>query len=314
VTEADPQATFLMSTFNAGSFLRHAIESVLAQTDARWRLVVVDDGSEDGSAEVVSEYDDPRITLVALERNVGQTAALNLGLDLIETPWVARLDQDDMAAPDRLECQLAYLDAHPGTVLLGSWADFIDERGKTIGRWRPAASPDQVRRGLYVRPCPLVHSAVIYRADVARSLGGYPIDFVYAQDLALWVAMDAVGTVAIVPRVLTYLRRHAQQASRDPAAAALQIGEALATTQTLPAELAGDRATRRAWRARRLRLTAERVVVATRARDKGLARRSALDALRLLAADPLALLAIAGLGARSAYRKAAGRISLGLGA
>ena len=307
----DPQATFLMSTYDAGEFLRPAIESVLAQTDGRWRLVVVDDASADGSADVVAGYDDPRITLVALERNIGQTGALNLGLDRVETPWVARLDQDDVAAPDRLECQLAYLDAHPDTVLLGSWADFIGERGEPIGRWRPATAPDRVRRDLYVRPCPLVHSAVVYRSDVARSLGGYPTDFAYAQDLALWLAMEKVGVVAIVPRVLTYLRRHKGQTSRDPAAAALQIGEALATTETLPADLARERATVRAWRARRLRLTAERAVVAVRAGDRRLARRSALDALGLLLADPSALLSIAGLGARSVYRKAAYRISLG---
>jgi len=311
MSAAAARATFLMSVYNAGEFLRPAIESVLAQTDGRWRFVVVDDASTDGSADVAAEYDDPRIAAVALERNVGQTAALNLGLDRVETPWVARLDQDDVAAPDRLECQLAFLEAHPDTVLLGSWADFIDERGEPIGRWRPATAPDRVRRDLYVRPCPLVHSAVVYRADIARSLGGYPTGYAYAQDLALWLAMEKVGAVAIVPRVLTYLRRHRGQTSRDPSAAARQIGEALATTDTLPADLARDRATVRAWRTRRLRLTAERALVALRAGDRALARRSALDALALLRADPSALVSMVGLGARSMVRKAAYRISLG---
>lgn len=308
MSTAQPQATFLMSTFNAGEFLAPAVESVLAQTDGRWRLIVVDDGSSDGSAAVVSSYDDPRITLIALERNVGQTAALNLGLDRVETPWVARIDQDDLAAPDRLEHQLAHLDANPETVLLGSWADFVDERGERIGHWRPASSPERVRRDLYVRPCPLVHSAVVYRTDLARSLGGYPTDFAYAQDLALWVALSGAGAVDLVPRVLTYLRRHPRQTSREPVAAARQLGEALIATATLPPDLAADRATVRAWHARRLRLSVERALVAARGRNAEVARQSAVSALRLATADPAALVSIVGLGVRSVRRNAAYRL------
>jgi hypothetical protein len=297
------KVTFLMSTFNAGRFLRPAIESVLAQTVEEWRLIVVDDGSSDGSAAVTAAYDDPRVTAVRLERNVGQTAALNLGLEMVETEWVARLDQDDVAAAGRVERQVSYLEVNPGTVLLGSWADYIDEQGRPAGRWRPATESEEVRRALYTRPCPLAHSAVIYRTDVARSLGGYPTDLVYAQDLALWVSMDAVGKIANVPSVLTYLRRHADQASRNPAATALQIGETLWITRELPEALACDPATLRAWRARRLASIGERVVAAVRARDWPLARNGALEAMRGLLADPLAVFRIAGLGVRNLWRK-----------
>lgn len=276
-----------MSVYNGGEFLRPAIESVLAQTDDRWRFVLVDDASSDGSADVARRYDDPRITVVALDRNVGQTAALNLGLERVRTPWVARLDQDDVAAPERLERQLAYLGDHPRTVLLGSWADFIDDRGETVGRWRTSTAPDQVRRDLFVRSCPLVHSSVTYRAHLAQTLGGYPEGYAYAQDLALWITMAEYGEVAIVPRVLTYLRRHSRQTSRDPAALARQLTEALATTARLPDDLAIDTAIVRAWRAHQLRLAATRTVVAARVGDSRLAGVSALAALRVLVRDPM---------------------------
>jgi hypothetical protein len=298
----DASATFLMSTYNAGEFLRPAIESVLAQTDGRWRLIIVDDGSSDDSAEIAASYEDPRVKVVVLERNAGQTAALNLGLEMVETEWVARLDQDDLAAPGRLEAQLAYLEANGDTVLLGSWADYIDERGNTVGHWRPASEPFEVRAALYTRPCPFAHSAVIYRADIARALGGYPTGLVYAQDLALWVKMDAAGAIANVPRVLTYLRRHSNQASRAPAALELQIAETLATLEVLPPELARDRSTARAWSARRIASMGERVVAAARAGNWALARRNAGAAARAVAADPLALILIARLGIRNLRR------------
>lgn len=303
MSDADARATFLMSTFNAGEFLRPALESVLAQTEPRWRMVVVDDGSSDGSADVVSEYEDRRITLVALERNVGQTAALNLGLERVETPWVARLDQDDEAVPERLERQLRYVEANPDTVLLGSWAEFIDDLGRPVGRWRPATSPERVRRNMYVASFPLVHSSVLYRTDAARSLGGYPTDYVYAQDAALWMAMAAAGPVAIVPEPLVRLRHHQHQTSRAPAASLVQLGEALRLIEALPADLARDPAMVRAWQVRRLRLTARRAVVAVRAGEHRLARRGALDAIRLLLADPLAPLRIAALARSRATRR-----------
>src|SRR5262245_48060647 len=97
-----PAITFLMSTWNAGPHIRPAIESVLAQTEPDWRIVVVDDGSSDGTPDVVAGYADERIRLERMPENAGQTAALNHGMALVETDWIARLDQDDLAAPDRV--------------------------------------------------------------------------------------------------------------------------------------------------------------------------------------------------------------------
>src|SRR3954454_24892751 len=116
----DARITFLMPTYNPGALVRPAVESVLAQTIDDWRLLVVDDGSSDGTADVVQGYGDERIRVVR-QANAGQTAAMNAGLALIETPWVARLDQDDLAVPERAARQLAHLEQHPRTVLLGSW-------------------------------------------------------------------------------------------------------------------------------------------------------------------------------------------------
>src|SRR4051812_28275300 len=156
-------ATFLMSTYNAGPHLRPALDSILAQTVDDWRLVAVDDGSSDGTREVLSEYgQDERVRVELFEQNRGQTAALNHGLSLVETEWVARLDQDDLAAPERIERQLAYVQSTPGLVAVGSWCDYVDENGAKVGEFRPPSEPEAVLRQLYssLEHNPLAHSAM----------------------------------------------------------------------------------------------------------------------------------------------------------
>lgn len=291
----EPRVTFLMPVWNGREFLREAVDSVLAQTRDDWLLVVVDDASTDGSAEIVASYDDPRIRLVRLVRNMGQTGALNAGLELIETPWVARLDQDDMAAPERVDAQLTYVESNLGTVLVGSWADVIDDEGEVVGHHRPVTAPGDVLRELYLRPCPLIHSAVMFSMEAARSVGGYPTDIAFAQDLGLWARLGTVGTLANVSRALTYLRRHPAQTSRSLRGAAGLLRDSLTVTAKLPEPLADDRKLRATWRARRLRLMIQLSFVAARAGDWPLARHSANDTVRALVADPFAVLRIARL-------------------
>ena len=277
-----------MSTWNAGPFIRPAIESVLAQTEKDWRMVVVDDQSTDGTPDVVAEYADERIRLERLEQNLGQTGALNHGLSLIDTEWVARLDQDDVSHPDRLARQLAYVDAAPRTALVGSWADYIDDAGSVIGTFRPASAPQDVRRDLYARPeaNPLAHSAVLYRTADARELGGYPTDLTIAQDYGLWVALAGRGEVANVPERLVSLRRHPGQASGSRPAELRQLNEILEVESRVPAAMGLDTRELRDWRRARLRMATHRVIAAASAGDRALARADARDVLSGAVRDP----------------------------
>src|SRR6266550_2540948 len=213
------RATFLMSTYDAGPYLRPALDSILAQTVADWRLVAVDDGSSDGTRDALREYgSDERVRVELFEENRGQTAALNHGLSLVETEWVARLDQDDLARPERIERQHEYLRANPGVVAVGSWCDFVDDSGEKVGEFRPPADPDAVLRQLYssLEHNPLAHSAMTYGADDARAAGGYPSDLSYAQDTALWLRLAERGRIANVPEPLVQIRTHEGQTSGNP--------------------------------------------------------------------------------------------------
>lgn len=308
---SEPLVTVLMSVYNGAEFLAPALDSVLAQTDPRWRMLIVDDASGDTSREIVSSYDDSRIELVALERNGGQTAALNLGLQRITTPWVARLDQDDVCRPQRLERQLAYVEEHPQTAAVGSLVDFIDPAGDRAGSYRPGSTPREVVEELFVRGCPIVHSAVLYRRDAALAVGGYATGYDYAQDLAMWISLSGHGEIANVPEVLTCVRVHPGQTSRAPTAAVRQLSEMLEITATIPPHVELSPSGIRLWRARRTRLLGERAIMAARANDHGLAGRSAAAALGGVIRDPFALPRIAGLAAASIERRIRARLRPG---
>ncbi len=291
----NPQLTFLMSTYNGRAFLRPAIESVLAQTRSDWRLLIVDDGSTDGTPELAEGYADPRIRVARMPENAGQTAALNAGLEMVETPWVARLDQDDLAGSRRAELQLAYVDEHPRTVLVGSWADWVDDRGRPVAVFRPPTAPTAVLRELYRRPVPIFHSAATYSTEAVRGVGGYPPGLAYAQDYALWAKLAAVGEIANVGEVLAYVRRHEHKTSLKPGVAIRQLNEELDVIDGLPAALRLTGSERRRWQAGRLRLVTQRAIAAAHDREWRQVRRDGIEVLAgalrnpLVASDLLAL-------------------------
>lgn len=299
----DAKATFLIPVYNGAEFLRSAIESVLTQTCPDWQLIVIDDASTDESAGIAASYDDPRITLARQSRNLGQTAALNMGLSLVQTPWIARLDQDDIAAPERLAAQLAYVAAHPETVLVGCWAELIDAEGEYTGSFRPKTTPRAAFAELFTTAGVLLHSAAMFRTDAVRSVGGYPTDVYVAQDLGLWVKLGRLGEIGIVPRVLLGLRHHPSQTSRDPQAAAGLLREWLDITSELPPQLAADPGVRRAWRTRRLRVMLELILRTARISDWTCMRQSVTGSLRIIITDPLAIFRVAILAVRSFYRR-----------
>jgi len=208
-----PRVTVLMAVYNGLPYLRQAIESVLAQSFADFELLVIDDASSDGSAECVRSYDDPRIRLICNERNLGQTPSLNRGLELARGEYVARLDQDDLCAPERLEKQVALLDTRPDVAVVASWARLIDNGGQPAGLWRGTIDdfPDFFST-LLLGNCPFVHSSVMMRRDAVVEVGGYDPAFKRMQDYELWtrLALRRYGGL-ILQEPLVFYRVHDRQ-------------------------------------------------------------------------------------------------------
>ncbi len=203
-----PRVSVLLCVRNGLPFLPVAVESILRQTLTDFELVVIDDGSIDGTPAWLDAcaLSDHRVR-VFHQANTGLTRALNAGLQHCRGPYVARMDADDLAHPCRLALQATWLDQHLDHVLLGSAYHEIDEHGTARGPSRVAfATLDADIRRLLGRLNPFFHSAVMFRRESVLRLGGYDPTFRLAQDYDLWVRLARCGRVANLPLVLAWRR------------------------------------------------------------------------------------------------------------
>lgn len=210
-----PVITVLLPAFNAAPFLGAAIESVLAQTCVDFELLVIDDGSTDSTRVVAAGFRDPRLRVLANERNLGLTATLNRGLREARGEFIARQDADDVSQPDRFARQLEFLRANPQVMLLGTSARQVDDAGRAQGTLDMPRSPLAVRWAMLFDN-PFLHSAVMFRrAPVVAEFGGYDESFSISQDYELWSRIARRHPVANLPERLVTLRAHAGSLMRS---------------------------------------------------------------------------------------------------
>lgn len=198
-----PQLSVVLAVFNGGRMLHTAVDSVLADCCADAELIVIDDGSTDGSAAAL---DHTRAGLrVVHQSNGGLASALRTGIALSDAPLIARMDHDDVNLPGRLNKLRAVLDTSPGTGLVSCWAEVIDQEDRLVGHLRWPWYPDDVLRDLRYVVNNVIHGAAVFRRDVYDRAGGYRDGS--AEDYDLWLRMSEHGDVAIVPEVLYQYRR-----------------------------------------------------------------------------------------------------------
>ena len=116
-----PLVSVVLTNYNNAPFLARAVQSVLAQTYPNWELIAVDDASADNSAEILASFTDPRITVLRNERNRQVSVSHNLGNRQAKGQYIAAIDSDDEWMPDKLEKQVAYMEAHPETGACFTW-------------------------------------------------------------------------------------------------------------------------------------------------------------------------------------------------
>lgn len=202
-----PRVTALMSVFNSEVFVGQAIESILSQTFDDIEFIIIDDGSIDGSLEIIRGYDDSRIRVVENGANIGLTRSLNLGLEMASGEYIARMDADDVSLPERLEKQVRFLDANPDVGVVGTAVQVIDENDRVLDLIR-FPGKGGVMRWLLFFLNPLVHPSVMMRKDALVEVGGYNPGMICSQDYELWWRVVGSARLANLPEVLLQLRRH----------------------------------------------------------------------------------------------------------
>lgn len=202
-----PFFSVLMPVFNAACYLPLGLRDLQRQTWQDFEIIAVDDGSTDGSKEILRACRDPRLRVVERERNGGLVAALNEGLQAARGKWVARQDADDRCVPRRLEAQARALQGQSGVVLGYSRARLLNERGWWRGSLRPPLRDAELRWDLGFRN-PVPHTSAVFPLALVRDeLGGYDGDNVTA-DFQLWSRLLERGSALGVAEPLVGYRVH----------------------------------------------------------------------------------------------------------
>ena len=204
-----PAVSVLLPVYNVIRHLRPAIDSILAQTLRDFEFIVIDDGSTDGTAEILRQYAqaDSRIRLIS-RPNKGLTVTLNEGIAMARASLLARMDGDDIALPQRLEKQSEYLGQQPDCVLVGSAVLVIDPDGLPIRQTCSEQTHEEIDHAHLNRGWPMVHPAVMMRTAAVRQIGGYRDQYDTLEDLDLFLRLAEIGKLANLPDVLLKYRQH----------------------------------------------------------------------------------------------------------
>lgn len=201
-----------MSVYNGEKYLREAIDSILNQTFTDFEFIIINDGSTDGTRKILESYFDPRIRLIHQE-NIGLTKSLNRGLKVANGEYIARMDADDISHPDRLKYQVNFLDENHGIGLVGSYASFIDEKGREIQIWKTPETHEEIKK-VFQTGNSFCHGLVLFRKECLDTVGYYREEFKYAQDYDYWLRISEHFKTANIDRVLYKNRRTADTISR----------------------------------------------------------------------------------------------------
>ena len=156
---------------NGVPYIRYSIESILNQDLDDYELIIVDNQSTDATIDVVRSFSDPRVRVIHEARR-GGPIAFNTGLRVANGKYIARMDSDDVALPERLRVQSSYLESHTDIHIVGSQAYKIDRRGTLVGTSIVPQDPAEIRQASR-HSAPFVHPTLMFRREVWDSLGGY---------------------------------------------------------------------------------------------------------------------------------------------
>lgn len=208
INNASPRVTVIMGIYNCAPTLPEALESMLAQTFQDFKVIMYDDGSSDDTRKVAQSYVDrypERLSLIGESQNHGLGYALNRCLELVDTPYTARMDGDDISLPLRLEREVRYLDQHPEMAIVSTRMQYFDEGGI----FRDGSTPEgnAPTRRAFLTGTPFCHAPAVVRTEAYRAVGGYNVDALRVEDYDLWSRMWALGYRGYVIGEALYMMR-----------------------------------------------------------------------------------------------------------
>lgn len=195
-----PRISVVMPCYNEQANIEIAIKSVLSQTFSDFELIVVDDCSDDSSAEIIKRLEsyDHRVVYLRNARNSGVAISLNNGLKISRGEFIARMDADDICESDRLRKQFQYMSTHPECILCGTLADVRNKNGL----YTQGKTDKHLKRDLVVNN-PFVHSSVMFRRIIDGQAVLYPETKGF-EDYGLWISLCNKGGFYVIPEIMVH--------------------------------------------------------------------------------------------------------------
>lgn len=203
-----PKITAFMAAYNVADYIEESISSILNQTFKDFEFIIIDDGSTDDTALVVKKFNDSRISFIQNDGNKGIPFTRNRLLELAKGEYIAVLDSDDIAYPDRFQLQLDFFSAHPEAALCGGHGIIINKNGTETGKKIIAPTDDLVNmRMLFSNP--FINSSTMFKTQIFRALNGYK-DYALAEDFDLFIRISEKYSVANIDAFVVKYRIHGE--------------------------------------------------------------------------------------------------------
>ena len=208
-----PKISVIMTVYNTEEkYLREAVESVLNQTFGDFEFIIIDDGSTNNAVEVVKSYRDERIKLVLNGKNLGMAKSSNIGLEMAQGEYIARMDSDDISLPERFEKQIEYMEKHQDIDILSSYVEFFPEKRKV---YYPLDDTNIKLILLFVSSL-VPHTSAFFRAAVLKDKDlKYDESYAAAIDYAFFMAAFDKAKFANMKDVLVKYRWHISNVSNS---------------------------------------------------------------------------------------------------
>ena len=206
------QVTVILPAYNGERYLREAIDSVLAQTYRDFELWVCNDGSTDGTVAIIDSYEDSRVRRIDNPHNMGLVATLNRVFAMVESPYIARMDDDDLWHPEKLELQMKLLASRPDVGVCGT---SIHKFGDVDALHIFPEESDALKVGLLFY-CMMSHPSVVYRRSMLLETGlSYRQDYFPAEDYKMWIDVLQHSNIHNLQQPLVEYRQHGGQICRE---------------------------------------------------------------------------------------------------
>ena len=184
----------IMGIYNCESTLKEAVDSIVNQTHTDWELILCDDGSKDRTLEIALDYQrqyPDKIIVLKNEKNLGLNATLNKCLGAAKGKYIARMDGDDICAPERLAEEIAVLENEPNISIVSTDMSHFDE----TGTWGRITHPVYPQKKDFLHGTPFCHAPCMVKKEAYDAVGGYTVDkkLLRVEDYHLWMKMYQAG-------------------------------------------------------------------------------------------------------------------------